>query len=164
MAEPQFTDEPGARNSKRLPVKAKGEVRLRSVLSSSSSGICPKPRCSPFLSSTSMASSMELFSNLSRMSLICVPRKVEMMAGGASFAPRRWAFVAEAMLAFRSALYLYTAMMVFTTKVMKRRLSSRFLPGEKRLTPLSVPIDQLQCLPEPFTPLKGFSCSSTRKL
>ena len=88
MADPQFTEEPGARNSKRLPVKAKGEVRLRSVLSNSSSGICPKPRCKPFLSSTSIASSIELFSNLSKISLICVPRKVEMIAGGASFAPR----------------------------------------------------------------------------
>ena len=36
----QLADEPAARNSKRLPVKAKGEVRLRSVLSMSNSGIC----------------------------------------------------------------------------------------------------------------------------
>ena len=157
MAEPQLTDEPGARNSKRLPVKANGDVRLRSVLSSSSSGICPKPRLRRFLSSTSMASSIELFSNLSSTSLICVPRKDEIMAGGASLAPKRWALVAEAILAFSSPLNLYTAISVLTTNVMKRRLSSRSLPGENRLMPVSVPIDQLQCLPEPFTPMNGFS-------
>ena len=58
------------------------------------------------LRNTSIASSIELFSNLSKISLICVPRKVEMIAGGASFAPRRCAFVAEAILAFNKALYL----------------------------------------------------------
>ena len=35
----QLASEPGARNSKRFPVNAKGEVRLRSVLSIRSSGI-----------------------------------------------------------------------------------------------------------------------------
>ena len=40
IAEAQFDEEPGARNSKRLPVKAKGDVRLRSVLSIIRSGIC----------------------------------------------------------------------------------------------------------------------------
>ena len=32
-------------------------------------------------------------------------------------------------------------------------------PGSSRFTPVLVDIDQLLCLPEPFTPLKGFSCS-----
>ena len=32
--------------------------------------------------------------------------------------------------------------------------------GSSRLTPVSVDIDQLLCLPEPFTPANGFSCSS----
>ena len=137
---------------------------MRSVLSNSNSGICPKPRCKRFLSSTSIASSMEQFSNLSKISVICVPKKEDMIAGGASLAPRRCALVAEAILAFSRALYLYTAISELTTNVMKRRLSSRSFPGEKRLMPVSVPIDQLQCLPEPFTPIKGFSWSSTRKL
>ena len=39
MAEAQLADEPGARNSNLLPVKAKGEVLLRSVLSMIRSGI-----------------------------------------------------------------------------------------------------------------------------
>ena len=43
MAAAQLAEEPTARNSKRLPVKANGEVRLRSVLSSSSVGICEIP-------------------------------------------------------------------------------------------------------------------------
>ena len=33
------------------------------------------------------------------------------------------------------------------------------LPGAKRFSPESVDKDQLSCLPEPFTPAKGFSCS-----
>ena len=32
-------------------------------------------------------------------------------------------------------------------------------PGSIRLWPVFVPIDQLLCLPEPFTPANGFSCS-----
>ncbi len=37
------------------------------------------------------------------------------------------------------------------------------LPASPWVPPVSVPILQLLCLPEPFTPLNGFSCSSTRK-
>ena len=36
-------------------------------------------------------------------------------------------------------------------------LPSAVLVGENRLMPVSVQSDQLLCLPEPFTPLKGFS-------
>ena len=32
-------------------------------------------------------------------------------------------------------------------------------PGSSRFSPLSVEIDQLLCLPDPFTPSNGFSCS-----
>lgn len=39
MALAQLASEPGARNSNRFPVNANGEVRLRSVLSISNSGI-----------------------------------------------------------------------------------------------------------------------------
>ena len=41
---------------------------------------------------------------------------------------------------------------------------SAVLVGEKRLMPVSVHKDQLLCLPEPFTPLNGFSWSNTVKL
>jgi hypothetical protein len=39
-----------------------------------------------------------------------------------------------------------------------------FLPGEKRFTPVFVAKAQLQCFPEPFIKLKGFSCCRTAKL
>ena len=54
------------------------------------------------------------------------------------------------------------AIRVFTMNVMKRRFSSGVFPGAISRVPVSVPSDQLLCLPEPLTPLKGFSCSSTR--
>ena len=51
MAAAQLEEEPAARNSKRFPVKAKGEVRLRSVVSSKISGIRPIPSFSVVFSS-----------------------------------------------------------------------------------------------------------------
>ena len=146
-------------------MKANGEVRLRSVLSSRIDGICDTPLIfSTLLASKRMASSLLLFSSFSSTDDICVPRKVDMMAGGASLAPRRWAFVALMIEAFNNPLCLYTAAMAFTRKVMNCRFSPAVLPGPKRFTPVSVPSDQLLCLPDPLIPLKGFSCSSTRKL
>ena len=38
-------------------------------------------------------------------------------------------------------------------------LSCVLAPGPSRLFPSSSLIDQLRCLPEPFTPANGFSCS-----
>ena len=35
--------------------------------------------------------------------------------------------------------------------------------GLSRLTPSTVPSDQLLCLPEPLMPAKGFSCSSAAR-
>ena len=43
-------------------------------------------------------------------------------------------------------------------KKRKWTLSAGVSPGSSRLVPVSVPIDQLLCLPEPLTPAKGFSC------
>ena len=104
MAEAQLASEPTARNSKRLPVKAKGEVRLRSVLSISSSGIRAMSSFMPCLPA-SIRSSGSLFSRCSRTFDNCVPRKLEMIAGGASLAPKRWALVALEMLAFSNPLW-----------------------------------------------------------
>ena len=67
------------------------------------------------------------------------------------------------MEAFSKPLCRNTAIRVFTMNVMKRKFSSAVLPGAISSTPVSVPNDQLLCLPEPFTPLKGFSCNNTRK-
>ncbi len=39
------------------------------------------------------------------------------------------------------------------------RFASGVSPGFSRLLPVSSPMLQLRCLPEPFTPANGFSCS-----
>ena len=105
MAEAQFASEPTARNSKRLPVKANGEVRLRSVLSISNSGICGISNFIPCLPLRLIKSSFVLFSIWSNTCDNCFPRKEEIIAGGASFAPRRWALVALEIEAFSSPLW-----------------------------------------------------------
>ena len=64
--------------------------------------------------------------------------------------------------AFSRPLCLYTAEMALTRNVMNCKFSEAVLPGPSRFTPVSVPSDQLLCLPEPLIPLKGFSWSSTR--
>ena len=57
MAAAQLDEEPAARNSKRLPVKANGEVRLRSVVSRRISGIRPIPNLRVVFSSAVILSS-----------------------------------------------------------------------------------------------------------
>ena len=163
MALAQLASEPTARNSNRLPVKANGDVRLRSVLSMSSSGISGMSSFRPCFPAMSNSSSLFDFSMCSRISVSWWPRNEEMIAGGASLAPRRCAFVALMIDALSRPLCLYTAMRVSTMKTMKRRLSSGVLPGPWSSTPVSVAKLQFSCLPEPLTPANGFSCNSTRK-
>ena len=103
IADAQLACEPTARNSKRLPVKAKGEVRFRSVLSISSSGMRAMSSFMPCLPAN-WKSSVSLFSKCSNTCDSCEPRKLEMIAGGASLAPKRCALVALEMLAFSRAL------------------------------------------------------------
>ena len=52
-----------------------------------------------------------------------------------------------------------TALITAAQKNRKLMLSAGVSPGSIRLWPVSVLIDQLLCLPEPFTPANGFSCS-----
>ena len=79
-------DEPTARNSNLAPVKASGDVRLRSVLSCAISGSFATP-------SLIMAASADEPVRPATMSSIMLvsmaPRNTEMMAGGASLAPSR---------------------------------------------------------------------------
>ena len=82
-----------------------------------------------------------------------------MIAGGASLAPRRWSWPAAATEARSSCWCLLTPWMTAEQKNRKSRFSCGVSPGSSRLMPVSVPIDQLLCLPEPLTPAKGFSCS-----
>ena len=93
------------------------------------------------------------------MSVSMSPRKIEMIAGGASFAPSRWSLPALAMLARSSPCHLLTARITAVQNTRNCMLSCGFAPGLSRLFPSSSLIDQFRCLPDPFTPANGFSCS-----
>ena len=90
--------EPSARNSNLLPVKANGEVRLRSPPCIGSGGSTGVPRPSWPLSIARRPRTPASSSS---------PRKIEMIAGGASFAPRRWSWPALATDARSSAWCLF---------------------------------------------------------
>ena len=92
--------EPSARNSNLLPVNANGLVRLRSPPCSGSGGSTgvPRPRNEPGFEGCTLPDSIaeKTFSS-------SAPRKIEMIAGGASLAPSRWSCPAEAIDARSSA-------------------------------------------------------------
>ena len=94
FAEEMDAAEPGMRNSNLLPVKAKGEVRLRSVVSLGKRGSAWTPTLKSSFCLTSQAVS---FSIASSMPVSSSPRNMEMIAGGASAAPSLWSLPAEAM-------------------------------------------------------------------
>src|SRR4051812_3885701 len=148
--------DPAARNSNLLPVKANGEVRLRSPPCLGSGGSIVVPSSSMAFGVEPSPLPLTIESN-SRSS--SAPRKIEMIAGGASLAPRRWSCPELATDARSSAWCLLTAWMTAVQKNRNIRFSCGVSPGSSRLVPVSVPIDQLLCLPEPLTPAKGFSCS-----
>ncbi len=87
------SDDPSERNSNLLPVKANGEVRLRSVLSFGNFGstLTPISRSCFSLAQYSFSSSKAL-----TIADSSSPRNMEIIAGGASFAPRRWSLPADA--------------------------------------------------------------------
>ena len=91
--------EPSMRNSNLFPVKAKGEVRFLSVVSMGKMGDSGTPMepGTAFFGTYSLPRTM-----LSTSAPSWSPRYTETMAGGASFAPRRWSFPAEATQARRS--------------------------------------------------------------
>ena len=68
-------------------MNANGEVRLRSVASFGSTGsdVTPSSTLPPFFDAEA-----EPFSIWPMTSSSCEPRKIDMIAGGASLAPRRW--------------------------------------------------------------------------
>lgn len=81
--------EPSMRNSNLLPVNANGDVRLRSVVSFGKRG----RMCTPtFMTSVSRGLYGVSCSIASRIPVSSSPKNIETMAGGASFAPRRWSF------------------------------------------------------------------------
>ena len=85
----QLADEPAARNSKRLPVKANGEVRFLSVLSNKMAGIRLMPNCKAFFFSAVSLASPKFWATSSSMCDKCPPKKMDKIAGGASAAPKR---------------------------------------------------------------------------
>ena len=148
--------EPSARNSNLLPVNANGLVRLRSPECCGSVGITgvPRPRNGPGLERSALPSAIA-----SQIRSSCGPRKIEMIAGGASFAPSRWSWPGLAIDARSSAWWVSTAATTAARRTGREVLRRRVARLEQ-VRPVSVPIDQLLCLPEPLTPAKGFSCSS----
>src|SRR6476469_9974838 len=96
--------EPTARNSNLFPVKANGEVRLRSPECRGSMGSVLAPRSSV---PPRMVRLGRPLSTCSRMSPSILPRKIEMMAGGASLAPSRWSLAAEAMEARSRSAWMF---------------------------------------------------------
>ena len=103
MALAQLAEDPTARNSNLFPVNANGEVRLRSVLSINSSGMLLWMSILSILSSCSSIFSDTLsFTSCKTLVRYC-PIKTEMIAGGASFAPKRWSFGADAIDALNTS-------------------------------------------------------------
>ena len=85
------------------------------------------------------------------------PRKIEMIAGGASLAPRRWSLDAEATETRSRPPYLCTARMTAAQNTRNWALSCGVSPGTSRLPSSELPSEKLTCLPEPLTPSNGFS-------
>ena len=88
------------------------------------------------------------------------PRKIEMIAGGASLAPEAVVLADVRDRGPQQALVLVDRLDHRGAEEQEARCSppgSR--PGPSGCGPVSVPIDQLLCLPEPLTPANGFSCS-----
>ena len=156
LASDRFCELPGMRNSNLLPVNANGDVRLRSVLSFRNAGSTETPKSMATLSALSYSDSWS-FTNASTISESSLPRKMDTMAGGASFAPRRWSLPALATDMRSSSWYSSTASMTQVKNTRKRRFSMGFSPGSSKLRP-PAESDQLSCLPEPLMPSNGFSC------
>ena len=85
----QLAFDPTARNSNLFPVKANGEVLLRSVLSNKISGIFPTTLSLRSVFSSGDNFPLETCSRSVSTFVNCFPIKTEIIVGGASFAPRR---------------------------------------------------------------------------
>ena len=79
--------------------------------------------------------------------------------GGASLPPRRLSLPALAAEMRSRSAYSSTACSTAATKIRNSLFDCGSGPGSKRFMPVLVSRDQLLCLPDPFTPAKGFSAS-----
>mmetsp|Transcript_1754 Transcript_1754/g.6760 ORF Transcript_1754/g.6760 Transcript_1754/m.6760 type:complete len:232 (+) Transcript_1754:1323-2018(+) len=159
-----FCAEPTARNSKRWPPYGKGDVRLRSSAGTSSGGMAAMPVSSILVAGSYGASTPS--ANLERYVVMSSPRYVETMAGGASHAPSRKSLPGEAMAMRMRSPWRSTALMSPAMTIGKMSVEPEACAiclTLRRLTPSFVPIDQLLCLPEPLTLLKGFSWKSAAR-
>jgi hypothetical protein len=150
-------EEATMRNSNLLPVKAKGLVLLRSERSRGSRGRLETPTSRLLAEEPPFAPLGLPEATESRIPVSASPRKIEMTEGGASWPPRRLSLPAVAAEARRRPALRSTASMTAAMKRRKRAFEAGSLPGSRRLAPESVERAQFTCLPEPFTPSKGFS-------
>ena len=152
--------EPTARNSNLLPVKANGLVRLRSPASRGRVGRTDDADLQLAAGLGRLgAALLDLLEDVVELS----PRKIEMMAGGASLAPRRWSLPAWATASAQQVAVPRHGPDDGGQKTRNWAFSCGVSPGSSRLFPRSSDIDQLRCLPEPLTPANGFSCSRQLK-
>ncbi len=105
---------------------------------------CPSPW-------RSVAPPLAIWSNTS---VSWSPRKIEMMAGGASLAPSRWSLVAEATDARSRPPYLWTERMTAAQNTRNWALSCGVSPGRRRLPSVELPSEKLTCLPDPLMPVE----------
>ena len=127
MGQAMFSADPSMRNSNLLPVKAKGEVRLRSVVSLANRGRTWTPT---FISHFVLAGCISAPDSIaSKISVSSSPRKMEMMAGGASLAPRRWSLPALATDTRSRSWYSSTALITAHKKQQKLRVLLGRIPG-----------------------------------
>ena len=80
-----------------------------------------------------------------------------MIAGGASFAPRRWSLDAEATDARSRPAYRCTARMTAAQNTRNCALSCGVSPGTSSEPSSLLPSEKFTCLPDPLTPWNGFS-------
>ena len=102
--------DPTIRNSNLFPVNANGEVLFRSVASFASSGSVRTPVSS--LPPLRLCVASPVLISCSRTSSSCSPRKTEMIAGGASFAPSLWSFPGSAADSLKRSACMFTALRI----------------------------------------------------
>ena len=148
-------DEATILNSNLLPVNAKGEVLFLSVASKKRFGRLCTPISSFLPCLLEVASPVSII--CSTRSSSWSPRKMDIMAGGASSAPSLCSFPGFEAESLKSTAFSSTALIMAASTSINCTFSCGVLPGSNMFFPVSVTIDQLLCFPEPFTPAKGFS-------
>ena len=123
-----LSEEPTLLNSNLLPVNAKGEVLFLSVVSLGNLGseVTPISNCACF-ASTFVPATSALITSFSSS-----PRKIEMIAGGASLAPSLWSLPAVATESLSRSAYSSTALMIATRNVRNCAFSIGESPGFRR--------------------------------